>query len=992
MLLPGLDRFAAVLVAVSTAGLLVTIHAVSGLGWVAAQPAIAVGVAFAASVYVAWIFDRHRRERRQDEARFRLLLDGVKDYAILMLDPDGRVASWTTAAERIFGWRTEEIVGRHVADLYPTEDRGVGMPARHVAVTVDEGRFEDWGWRVRRDGSAFWADVVMTAICDDAGRLRGICAVTRDMTERQRVETVQAGHKRVLELLARGHGLGEVLDELLRTIEAVLPGRRCAVMLVDPAGECLRVAAAPTLPPEWRRALDGTPVAAAGSSCAVAAHERTRVVVEDIATHSQWAALQDAALGHGLRACWSEPILSGEGEVLGTFATYALEPRRPGMRETWLVEAAAQLAAVAIERKCGEAALAEARDAALASTRAKSEFVANMSHEIRTPLNGIIGMTGLLLETRLAAEQRDYAATIRASGDALLALINDILDFSKIEAGKLAVETVDFNLRTAVEEVADLMAPRAQEKGLELAAVVPPGFPEDIRGDPGRLRQVLTNLLGNAIKFTAAGEVVLETALVEDHPGSVRVRLTVRDTGIGIPADRQAAIFDSFTQVDGSTSRRYGGTGLGLTISRSLVRLMGGRIGVESTPGVGSTFWIELPFERQERVPRALRALPSRLRGVRVLAVDDNNTNRVILREQLRAFGCRPEEARSGAEALAALQAAVAVDPFALVVLDMQMPEMDGEQTARAIRGEPAFAGVPLVLLSSMGTRATRQELRAIGFAAVLSKPVRQASLFGALVDVLGRLSEEGSMPSSSPPPGGSPGAPLNLRILLAEDNPVNQKVALRMLERLGCRVDAVGNGREAVEALARTAYDVVLMDVQMPELDGLEATAEIRRREATRGGHIPIVAMTAHAMAGDRERCLAAALGRWRAPDGAPAETSAERPPFDFTCLRDGCGGDAEFEREVLGHFLTRAPETLARMDTAVGAGDGAELERASHALKGSCRQLGALPLGDLCEALEVMGRGGVLDQARDALATARTEFARVRAVLDSYLAERAA
>jgi len=434
-------------------------------------------------------------------------------------------------------------------------------------------------------------------------------------------------------------------------------------------------------------------------------------------------------------------------------------------------------------------------------------------------------------------------------------VINDILDFSKIEAGKLTIEHVDMNLRSVVEEVATLLAPRAQEKGLEIACVVPPDFPEHVRGDPGRVRQVLTNLMGNAIKFTDAGEVVVELRRRYETARHATIDLLVRDTGIGIPADRHAAIFDSFTQADGSTTRRHGGTGLGLTICRQLVEMMGGTISVESAPGRGSAFRVELPLEKQavsvERPP-----LPSALGGLRVLAVDDNATNRLILRQQLRSWGCRVDEAASGPEALAMLAAAAASDPFGLVLLDMQMPDVDGAQVAAAIRMDVRLAGLPLVLLSSIGgLRGGLDGARALGFDAALTKPVCQTTLLDTVTQVLGRRAASAAAPSATPPV--EPGA---FRILLVEDNEVNRMVLVAMLAKLGATTRAVAGGEEALEVLARERYDLVLMDVQMPGMDGFDTTAAIRRREAG-GAHTPIIAITAHAMADHRERCLAAGM-----------------------------------------------------------------------------------------------------------------------------------
>jgi PAS domain S-box-containing protein len=967
---------------------------------------------------------------REAEERSRLLLESAGD-GIVGIGTTGRVTFMNTAAEEMLGLSDDELVGRELhGAIHHSHADGSPYPAAecpHVAAYkegteshVDEEVF----WRP--DGTHFPVDYIARPVWQD-GDLVGAIVTFRDISERKRIEQAlrltQLSVDRSADLI---HWIGAD-GRLLYVSDSVCRRHRCTreemlartVFDIDPD----------MTPARW--AEHWLELKERGSLTFETSHRTPAGEIFPVEITANYV----AADGHEFNFAYGRDI--SDRKKADEALLRAKEQTEAANRE--------------LERAIARAnqLAAEAEDA----NAAKSEFLANMSHEIRTPMNGVIGMIGLLLDTDLEPEQREFAETVQSSAEALLVIINDILDFSKIEAGKLEMETLDFDLRTTLEDALDLPAFRAHEKGLELTTLTDAAVPSALRGDPGRLRQVLINLIGNAIKFTERGEVAVAVSLVSETDSEATLRFTVRDTGIGIAPGQQEALFDAFTQADASTTRRFGGTGLGLSISKRLVDLMGGSIGVESEEGVGSTFWFTAAFGKQDPASIAARerdVVSSDISGQHILAVDDNATNRKVLAGMLSSWSCRHEEVDGARAALDALRRARDEgDPFRIVILDMMMPEMDGETLGATIKADPELADVALVMMTSMGSRGDAGRLEELGFAAYLTKPVKQSNLYDCLATVLDRVAEplSGSTPRIITRHSLAEGQKRRTRILLAEDNAINRMVALKTLEKMGYRADAVENGAEAVAALTAQSYDLVLMDVQMPEMDGMEATRRIRDpRSAVRDHDVRIVALTAHAMAGDRDACLAAgmddylskpirpeelaaALARWgrhgddsggrrspaaegaEAPPAAEAEVSpaseeaatptavekaeaplaaeeAEAPPaaepvFDEAVLLNLLGGDRESAAEIAQEFLTDVPRQVEALRAALAAGDAAQARMQAHTLKGASANVGAAALRVVASRAETAGADGDLDLLAELMPQIERQATRLQEML---------
>jgi len=886
--------------------------------------------------------------------------------ATVTLDKNQKVLSCNLAFEFLFGYSAAEVVGKDLDSLVATGD--VYTEAENLTQRVFAGSVvRETGKRRRKDGSLVDVEIHGVPVILSGERV-GVLALYHDITRQKQAETEIRRQQQYFQALVSNSPVAIVtLDQQHR------------IQSCNPAFESLF---GYTLDEVQGRDLDQL-IAPQNIFSEAVVYTRQVIQGEKVHTLSQRARKDGSQVDVEI---FGVPVIIG-GERVGSLGIY---------------------------HDISE--LVRAREEAKAADRAKSEFLANMSHEIRTPMNGIIGMVDLALNTDLNAEQRDFLEMARESADALMGLINDILDFAKIEAGRLDLETIDFDLRSTVEGVAASLAQRAELKGLEMACMIHHDVPSLMRGDPNRLRQVLVNLVGNAIKFTNRGEIVIEVKRESETDTHATLRFLVSDTGVGIPRDRLQQIFERFMQVDNSTTRKYGGTGLGLAISKQLAEMMGGKISVESELGRGSTFWFTAVFEKQPSRVEALDYVKVDLNGLHVLGVDDNATNRLILTKMLENFGCRISTLANGAETVMTLRAALhSGDPFQMVFLDMQMPDMDGEQVLKAIKADPLIKDVAaLIILTSMGHRGDVSRLEAMGCSGYLLKPIKQGQLYEAIIAVLGRRQAPKAVEQRS----GivtrhllSEQKRQNTRILLVEDNPINQKLAVALLNKAGYPVDVAENGAQAVETLKTISYQLVLMDVQMPEMDGLEATRLIRVMEG-KSRHVPIIAMTAYAMKGDKERCLAVGMddyltkplepdevfamiehwAREQAPvslkpfledEPAQAVTGEGVSPIDLLKAMPRFGDDKVFFVEMLNEFVEHLEERVKTLREALQAQDAKTLGRLAHNLKGAAANFNAEQLVFIAVEIETLGQAGDLSGIEEVIVKIEAEIPRLKAFL---------
>ncbi|MCX6557314.1 MAG: PAS domain S-box protein [Candidatus Aminicenantes bacterium] len=926
---------------------------------------------------------------RESEERFKFIFDNSVDGMLLINLENQKINNANISMSQMLGYSLEELQKLGAADIHPKEDMPYVEKQIEMQATDGLAPARDLPMR-RKDGSVFYANVRGAPIMLSGKKY--LLGVFRDITERKRVESA----------------LRES-EERFRVLSA---SAQDAILMMDDQGRLTY----------WNPAAERIFGHISNEAIGHNLHDLIAPQRYHQALHAAFPEFQRSGQGAAVGKTLELQGLCKDGREI----TVALSLSAVQIKGSW--HAVGILRDISKQKTAEkelynlldeleqannrlEAANQRANQLAVesqAANIAKGQFLANMSHEIRTPMNGVIGMTELLLGTDLSAEQRRFAETVRLSGEALLSVINDILDFSKIEADKLELETIDFDLRATFEDAAELLALRAHEKNLEFVCRVDPEVHTFLKGDPGRLRQILINLGSNAIKFTARGEIFIEVRLESESMERIKLRVEVRDTGIGIPADKIGLLFSAFQQVDASTTRRFGGTGLGLAISKRLVEAMGGEIGIESVEGRGSTFWFTAVFGKQPQRDRGTGTGQAKISGVRILVVDDNATNRLVLSEQLASWEVRHTEAASAAQALDMLRKARAQnDPFRIVIADMQMPEMDGESLGKSIKADPKLRDTLLVLMTSFGRRGDAKRLEAIGFSAYLTKPVKQSQLYDCLATIIGAVAPEAGTAEAALVTRHtiSEARRLKVRILLVEDNLTNQQVALGILEKLGFHSDAVSNGREAIQALETVAYDLVFMDVQMPVMDGFEATAAIRSGQTTiPNSKIPIIAMTAHAMKGDRERCLeagmddyipkpiapqamAAVLDKWldqslKVPAAVPAAPSAPLV-FDRRAFVDRLSGDLDLVKEITDAFLQDMPEQIHMLKRHIGRGNVKAAGLQAHAIKGAAANVGGLALSVTAMALEKAAQAKRLDEVTALLSELERQFHLLQALM---------
>ena len=824
-----------------------------------------------------------------------------------------------------------------------------------------------------------------------------IMGTAQDITERKREETERQVISEIVQGVITTSNLDELLELTHRSIGKLLYADNCFVGLHDPKTDLMTFEL-------WVDECDPVPPPQSSSKGFTRSSYVLRTGQPLLLTKELEAQLfeqGDLAQSGSASASWLGVPLRTPTRTIGVLVVQHYEKQDAySQRDLEFLSAVGDQIALAIERKRAEVELRLAKETAEAANRAKSEFLANMSHEIRTPMNGIIGMTDLALETDLNRDQREYLGMVKSSAHSLLGLINDILDFSKIEAGKLELESIDFSLRDCIAGMLKPLGLRADQKGLELVAEIPANVPDHLIGDPMRLRQILINLTANAIKFTEHGEVIVRVIVETKSNGASHLRFSVADTGIGIPAEKQEAIFEAFAQADGSTTRTYGGTGLGLSIASQLIQKMEGRIWIESKVGEGTTFHFTARFGvRDTPAPRVKQADPRDLAGLRTLVVDDNEVNRRMLGEMLVNWRMEPTVVESGARAIEEMTRAVnANTPYQVVLLDALMPEMDGFALAEKINEEPALADATVMMLSSAMPAGTAERCGALGIAGWLTKPVTQSELLDAILNAVSRDSNDGISDDFPASVAEAAATGPCLHILVAEDNPVNRAVATGILRKQGHVLVHAANGREAVEAFSDGSFDLILMDVQMPEMDGFEATRRIRELEETNGGHTQIVAMTAHAMAGDRERCLAGGMDDYvskplRKEDllrvlervTASGEKAVSDPtlPFSREHLLSQCDGDEELMRELVSIFHDDTPKIVQAIGEAVEKRDGPALATHAHKLLSSLGAFGAASARTLTLRLEKHGQENDFGGAKERFTELGRETDKIYAAL---------